>query len=829
MSTQQDIYDAGSKNRPPMLNKDNYVRWYSRLLRYAKSKPNGKLIYNFIINGSYVRRVIPEPVDPDHEVPVAETFHDYTSYPTCRRNLSLQNPNKAHQLLKDRVLLKLDWSKDMKPKPIRKTVSFAKSSNDSKLMEKMEALTTKIDSKFKDIKGEMKEMQDGCSSFGGPHPSLEYDDKPIGGPKDVESNYAYGGYRGGGYRGNYYGRSSRNWRDRQPRDENRNSQPREDAPSIPPIPENKFEKSDFKKPCNYQAAIQDLETKFGRLSDQCSTRPTSSLPSNTQTNPKPNPTNDKPYRPPSAQNEHVNFVFTRSGLTYDSPVNPNAKTTVIQDDSNDEVDEAEKEVELSSSKQTKSDPPLLKAYKPKIPYPQRLRKVKMEERYAKFIDLIKEVRINLPLVDVLAGMPNYGKFLKDLASKKCKMEQISVAFLNKECFAIVQNKLPPKLDDPRSFLIPCTIARSVEYLALADLGASINLIPYSLYASFLGNTLKSTRMSIRLANHTYQYLMGITKNMLIQQEEEVENSFDVLPLEGNQRIKNSIQEPPTDLVMKPLSKHLEYAFLEKYSLLPIVISALLQDDEKKRLISVIKKHKEAFAWKTSDIPGISPSFCKHKINFEEDDERVIQRQQTQKILDECHHGPTGGHYCPSAIAKKVFDVSFYWPTIFKESHTLVQKCDACQRPGSLSQRDEMPQNSIQALRSCNPDLKLVGEKQFLQLHELDELRLQVYENSTLYKARTKDYHDRKLRIQKEFKAEDKVLLYKSKYKFKAPKLKSKWYGPFVVKHGFPSSYVKLYDKYEGSFIVNGHRVKIYHDEEQINELTTEEIHLMCKQ
>nr|GEX02412.1 reverse transcriptase domain-containing protein [Tanacetum cinerariifolium] len=74
-------------------------------------------------------------------------------------------------------------------------------------------------------------------------------------------------------------------------------------------------------------------------------------------------------------------------------------------------------------------------------------------------------------------------------------------------------------------------------------------------------------------------------------------------------------------------KHLEYAFLEKDYLLPVVISALLPDDEKKRLISVLKKHKEAFAWKTSDIPGISPSFCKHKINFKDDAKPVIQRQR----------------------------------------------------------------------------------------------------------------------------------------------------------------------------------------------------------
>nr|GEV08202.1 hypothetical protein [Tanacetum cinerariifolium]GEX79889.1 hypothetical protein [Tanacetum cinerariifolium] len=78
MSTQQDIYTASSENRPPMLNKENYVPWSSRLLRYDKSRPNRKLIYNFITNGPYVRRMIPEPGDVDSKVPVNETFHEQT-------------------------------------------------------------------------------------------------------------------------------------------------------------------------------------------------------------------------------------------------------------------------------------------------------------------------------------------------------------------------------------------------------------------------------------------------------------------------------------------------------------------------------------------------------------------------------------------------------------------------------------------------------------------------------------------------------------------------------------------------------------------------------
>ncbi|GJR38022.1 hypothetical protein Tco_1213706 [Tanacetum coccineum] len=87
MSTQQDIYAAGSENRPPMLNKENYVPWSSRLLRYAKSRPNGKLIYNSIINGPYVRRMIPEPGDANRAVPVNETFHEQTDDELTKKEL----------------------------------------------------------------------------------------------------------------------------------------------------------------------------------------------------------------------------------------------------------------------------------------------------------------------------------------------------------------------------------------------------------------------------------------------------------------------------------------------------------------------------------------------------------------------------------------------------------------------------------------------------------------------------------------------------------------------------------------------------------------------
>ncbi|GJX56519.1 hypothetical protein Tco_0286416 [Tanacetum coccineum] len=110
------------------------------------------------------------------------------------------------------------------------------------------------------------------------------------------------------------------------------------------------------------------------------------------------------------------------------------------------------------------------------------------------------------------------------------------------------------------------------------------------------------------------------------QEDEVKDDFEELPPKDELRIKTSIQDLPTDLEMKPLPKHLEYAFLEENSLLLVVILALLEQNLKERLVLVLKNYKEAFTWKTFDIPGINPSFCKRKINLEDDVKLVIQRQ-----------------------------------------------------------------------------------------------------------------------------------------------------------------------------------------------------------
>ncbi|GJW53698.1 reverse transcriptase domain-containing protein [Tanacetum coccineum] len=75
--------------------------------------------------------------------------------------------------------------------------------------------------------------------------------------------------------------------------------------------------------------------------------------------------------------------------------------------------------------------------------------------------------------------------------------------------------------------------------------------------------------------------------------------------------------------------------------------------------------------------------------------RCVSGQEAYDILKACHSGPTGGHYGANYTARKIFDSGFYWPTIYKDAHDFVTRCDICQRQGKITQRDEMPQNSIQ--------------------------------------------------------------------------------------------------------------------------------------
>ncbi|GJQ98717.1 reverse transcriptase domain-containing protein [Tanacetum coccineum] len=125
----------------------------------------------------------------------------------------------------------------------------------------------------------------------------------------------------------------------------------------------------------------------------------------------------------------------------------------------------------------------------------------------------------------------------------------------------------------------------------------------------------------------FDEFMAMTANENSESESDTEEPpFEKITINTDYKIKTSLEEPPTDLELKPLPDNLEYVFLKEPSFLPVIISSKLSA-QKSKLISVFKKHKEAFAWKTTDIPGIRPSFCKHKIQLLDDKKPLVQKQR----------------------------------------------------------------------------------------------------------------------------------------------------------------------------------------------------------
>ncbi|XP_019171341.1 PREDICTED: uncharacterized protein LOC109166897 [Ipomoea nil] len=113
-------------------------------------------------------------------------------------------------------------------------------------------------------------------------------------------------------------------------------------------------------------------------------------------------------------------------------------------------------------------------------------------------------------------MPAYAKFLKELNTRKRKYEHNEKVFMSKTVSAVLQTDLPPKLEDPGSFIITITVGNSKKEKAMLDLGASINLMPYSVYLQLGRDKLKSTTMSLELADRSVRYPRGIVEDVLVQ-------------------------------------------------------------------------------------------------------------------------------------------------------------------------------------------------------------------------------------------------------------------------------------------------------------------------
>ena len=153
---------------------------------------------------------------------------------------------------------------------------------------------------------------------------------------------------------------------------------------------------------------------------------------------------------------------------------------------------------------------------PPAPYPHRLRAPKKMNNHSEIYELFKQVKLNIPLLDAIKQIPSYAKFLKDLCTVKRKLGVNKEAFMTEQSTSLIRNNLPLKYKDPGSPTISIVVGNSKLGHALVDLGASVNLLPYSVYVDLGLGELEPTNITLQLADRSVKIPRGIVKDVLVQ-------------------------------------------------------------------------------------------------------------------------------------------------------------------------------------------------------------------------------------------------------------------------------------------------------------------------
>nr|GEX96510.1 reverse transcriptase domain-containing protein [Tanacetum cinerariifolium] len=382
---------------------------------------------------------------------------------------------------------------------------------------------------------------------------------------------------------------------------------------------------------NFQKNQQDFQKKFEQKQDDFQNQmmnfmqnhynnkpsSSSSLPSNTIPNPK----------------EEAKAITTRSGMSYKEPPipplgveqqEPIEETTDTELPSPEDIQPPLVQVEVQVDKPIEEPSVVIPKAKANLHFPSRLQKEKLRKKddilAAKFMEIFRDLHFELSFTDALVHMPKFAPMFKKLLNNRDKLIELTKTPLNENCSAVVLNKLPEKLGEPRRFLIPCDFLEFDNCLALADLGASINLMPLSIWKKLRLPTLNDTKMVLELADRTISKPTGVAENVFVK---VVHKDLKFVEPKNNQ---SSDDEPP-EVELKELPSHLEYAFLGENEKWPVIIPKDLIVNEKSALINVLKSRKKAIPWKLTDIKGIDPEFYSHKILLEDDFSPKVQSQR----------------------------------------------------------------------------------------------------------------------------------------------------------------------------------------------------------
>nr|GEY75133.1 reverse transcriptase domain-containing protein [Tanacetum cinerariifolium] len=286
---------------------------------------------------------------------------------------------------------------------------------------------------------------------------------------------------------------------------------------------------------NYNLELKNMFGQFMKM-NTASSSGSGTLPSNTVTNLK----------------EDLKGITTQSGTAYQGPMIPTTSSFLTQ--------VVEREIEMTkdtvpptnngSTKDVQppvvqiktpipnSDPveapivaPVIEPVaapvsapkpnqKPSIPYPSRLHDQKLRDKTndqkEKFFKIFKDLDFNISFADALILMPKFSPTIKSLLTNKDKLYELARTPLNKHCLAVLLKKFPEKLGEPGKFMIPCDFPRMDECLALADLDASINLMPLSVWNKLSLPKLTPTLMTLKLADRSISRPIGVAEDVFVK-------------------------------------------------------------------------------------------------------------------------------------------------------------------------------------------------------------------------------------------------------------------------------------------------------------------------
>ncbi|XP_062110242.1 uncharacterized protein LOC133822051 [Humulus lupulus] len=256
------------------------------------------------------------------------------------------------------------------------------------------------------------------------------------------------------------------------------------------------------------ASLRNLEIQLGHLANDLKNRPQGSLPSDTET----------PRRDGKEQCKEINLRSGKNLEVNEEKTKGSKEPTSIQTEGETSKKLASAAAEFSPVDTASGQHSTVEKtlHKPPPPFPQRFKKQQQDDQFRKFLDVLKQLHINIPLVEALEQMPNYVKFLKDILTRKRRLGEFETVTLTEGCSAMLKSKIPPKLKYPGSFTIPCSIGGRDVGRALCDLGASINLMPMSIFKKLGIGEAQPTTVTLKLADRSMAHPEGKIEDVLVQ-------------------------------------------------------------------------------------------------------------------------------------------------------------------------------------------------------------------------------------------------------------------------------------------------------------------------